>query len=127
MKVTLTKEYKKYFTLEDLENAKEIIRDMKDDESTAAEYAKYAIDHYLDPKNDYCVEVLKASAEVLNYYRAHDVFNDHSNNLDIMITATAKTRHGYIEIMAYISDIWQTGEIDYRNNIYAEYFTKENR
>ena len=69
MKVALLKEDKKYITLADAPVVREIITDMKEDESTPADYAKYAIDAAYNLKA-YGVEVLKASAKIAKNARA---------------------------------------------------------
>lgn len=107
MKVTLLKEDKRFITLADAPVVREIITDMKEDESTPADYAKYAIDAAYNLKA-YGVEVLKASAKIAKNARAWNAYNDHSETLDIWIDATAYVNgNEFIIIGAYLSDIWQ--------------------
>lgn len=107
MKVTILKEDKRYITLEDAPVVHQIIADMKEDESTAADYAKYAIDAAYDLRA-YGIEVLKASAKIAKNARAWNAYNDHSETLDIWINATAYVNgNEFIIIGAYLSDIWQ--------------------
>ena len=42
MKVSMSHDYKKHFTIEEVENARQIIKECKEDECTAAEYAEMA-------------------------------------------------------------------------------------
>lgn len=107
MKVALLKEDKKYITLADAPIVRQIIADMKEDESTAADYAEYAIQAAYN-HGAYGVEVLKASAKIVKNSRAWNAYNDHSEKLDIWINATAYVNgNEFIMIGAYLSDIWQ--------------------
>lgn len=113
MKVkAFTKEDKKYVTAYDVEKSREIIRDMKEDESTPAEYLKTAA------KSLECVyhaEIINAAARVSCNRRVWDAYSVGSGDLDIYIEGLAKveyfdgSRYGsaYVEIGAYLSDIWQ--------------------
>lgn len=110
MKVRLEKESKKYITLAQAPIVREIIADMKEDEETAADWVKYAI---AAPYNhmEYSVEVLKASAKIAKNNRAWNALNEHSEDLDVWIDATAYVScadgYEFIIIGAYLSDIWQ--------------------
>lgn len=110
MKVRLEKESKKYITLAEAPIVHEIIADMKEDESTAADYAKYAIEAAYNLRA-YNVEILKASAKIARNARAYNLYSDHSANLDVWVDATGyvTTSNGneFIIIGAYLSDIWQ--------------------
>ena len=121
MKVLLPKDYKKYFTIEEYEIAKEIIKmEREDDASTAKEMAEYAVKEAL--KNDdlcYLEEILEAKAEVCrNKYQAYDKVYDRyfegSQFMDVYISGVAKVSFGYLEFGAYLSDIWETGAREYK-------------
>lgn len=121
MKVLLPKDYKKYFTIEEYEIAKEIIKmEREDDASTAKEMAEYAVREAL--KNDdlcYLEEILEARAEVCrNKYQAYDKVYDRyfegSQLMDVYISGVAKVSFGYLEFGAYLSDIWETGAREYK-------------
>lgn len=116
MKVTLPSNYRNWFTLDDLDIAKEVIKVMKDDESKVSYYANLAVAHALDVRysgKDYCKEILKADAEVCKNNRAFNVLFDGSLNFDVWVTAIAQTMYGFIEVQAYLSDIWS---MSYDNN-----------
>lgn len=108
MKVRLDKEDKKYITLDEAPIVREIIADMKEDENTASDWAKYAI---AAPYNhrEYSVEILKASAKIAKNNRACNSLNKHSGDLDVWIEATAYVScadgYEFIMIGAYLSDI----------------------
>lgn len=120
MKVLLPKDYKKYFTIEEYEIAKEIIKmEREDDASTAKDMAEYAVREAL--KNDdlcYLEEILEAKAEVCknNYqtYEVYDRYFEGSQLMDIYISGVAKVSFGYLEFGAYLSDIWETGAREYK-------------
>lgn len=126
MKVTLQKDYKATLTMAELEAARKVISQEKQDDETVAGYAVYAVTEALkDNKDfDYCEKVLEATAETCLNWRADDLFFEGSGKMDVLINATAKTRLGFIVITAYLSDIWQSGSRDYKNNMYVEYFKK---
>lgn len=120
MKVLLPKDYKKYFTVEEYEIAKEIIKMEKEDASTAKDMAEYAVREAL--KNDdlcYLEEILEAKAEVCrNKYQSYDkVYNSYfegSQFMDVYISGVARVSFGYLEFGAYLSDIWETGAREYK-------------
>lgn len=107
MKVTFQKDYKKLLTIAEYENAKQIISDMKEDETTAADYAEYAVNAIGSAYGiGGCEKVLSCSAEIAGNYRANNNYNKDSGTLDIWITGIAKTWGGFCEFGAYLTDIW---------------------
>jgi hypothetical protein len=103
MNVTMSKESKRIITLEEAHIARAIISGMKEDESTVAEYAKYAVNAAC---KGLCHEVFKASAEIAKNCRINDLYFEGSKNLDVWIEATAQTSDEFCVIGAYLSDIW---------------------
>ncbi len=129
MKVKLEEKYRRYYTLEELDIAKEIIRQEKeDDEYTAKDWAEYAVREALKDENgnniDYLTKVITAEATTAKNCRAHDAYTSESGNMDVWIEATAKTYDGFIEVGAYLSDIWQTGAERYKDHMYINYYKK---
>lgn len=122
MKVTLEKNYKEYYTLADLEAAKLVITSEKEDEETPKGWAEYAVREALKGKCDYLNHVIEASAETARNSRIWEQYGEGTKNFDVWISATAETDNGFIKIGAYLSDIWQTGATDYRNNMFIQYF-----
>ena len=110
--------YKDYFTLSDLDRAKEVIAYEKDyDCETAKTWAECAINE----AHFGCIEkIFEASAEIAKNCRAWNAYTDNSGDMDVWITATAKTSEGFIEIGAYLTDIWQTGAVEYRHHMYVK-------
>lgn len=127
MKVNLDKDYKTMYTVAEVAEAKKIISQMKEDESSAADMAEYAIREALKDKNDYLREVLKATATITKNYRAWNNYNENSGQLDVWVEATAETEKGFIKVGACLTDIWQTGATDYSNFMYIQYFEEVKR
>ena len=128
MKVTLEKNYRKYYTLEDLDHAKRVIAAEKEDESTVKEWAEIAIREALKNDDgiaeDYIAEIFKAEAHtaknhrVWNAYGYCDPEEANTQDMDVWIEFAAELGNGYIKGGAYLSDIWQTGGTDYREHMY---------
>ena len=127
MKVTLPKEYRSCYTLEDLDRAKLVIAAEKEDEMPIKEYAEIAIAHALKGKTDSVKEVLKATAETIkNRNVSWDCYTNGSGNFDVWITAAAETYEGFIKVSAALSDIWQIGNgTDFRPRMWIQYFTEQ--
>ena len=108
MKVSMSENYKKFFTVEEVQTAKQIIREMKEDESTPSEYAETAARCF---NFGWIAKVLEAKATVEKNARAWNAYGDNSGNLDIWIDATVQTSSGFLILGAYLTDIWSiTGD-----------------
>lgn len=128
MKVTLEKNYRKYYTLEDLDRAKRVIAAEKETNYTPMEYAEMAIREALKNDdgipNDRIVEIFKAEAHtakncrVWNAYGYCDPEEANTQDMDVWIEFAAELGQGYIKGGAYLSDIWQTGGTDYKQHMY---------
>ena len=128
MKVTLEKNYRKYYTLEDLDRAKRVIAAEKEDESTVKEWAEMAIREALKNDDgiydDYIVEIFKAEAHtaknhrVWNAYGYCDPEEANTQDMDAWIEFAAELEHGYIKGGAYLTDIWQTGGTRYKQHMF---------
>lgn len=125
MRVAMDKDYKRYYTINEVDVAKRIIKQEKEeDESTPAEWAEYAVREALRGTNKSLCEVITATARISKNCRAWDAYFEGSWNLDIWIEALARTTEGYIEIGAYLSDIWQTGANHYVSNMFVRRFAE---
>lgn len=122
MKVKLEDRYKDFYTIRDLERAREVIKYEKDDEYTAKDWAIYAVNEALKGKNDYLREILVASARTAKNCRAFDNYFEKSEDMDVWIDATAETSYGFIKIGAYLTDIWKAGAEDFKHNMYIRYY-----
>ena len=110
MKITMGKDYKKWMTLEEYEQAKGIISGEKENPLTPAYYAEMAAREILAAKKangvtDWFREVLVASAEISGNCRVRDYYGDNTGKLDIWISAKVTTGYGYLELGAYVTDI----------------------
>ena len=105
MKVTLGKNYKKVFTLESLGQAKSLIRHLKEDEMTPAEYLAMAARDLLRDEGD-CVDyVISAEAETCYNSRIWNMYED-TGIVDVWIRGIVKCYGQIIEMGCYLSDIW---------------------
>lgn len=111
MKVTFSAEYKRLFTLEEYHIAKQIVKDMKNDESTAEEYARSAV-NAIGRAYDIgsCSVVYSCSAVVSKNSRVYDYYSDGSGALDIWLEGVARTDEGFLDFGAYLSDIWSLSD-----------------
>lgn len=127
MKVTLEKDYKAYYTINDLEEARQVIAFMKEDTSKPADYALSAAQHICSRRfpADYVVEILKATAETARNKGEWNAYGA-SGDKDVWIDFIAKTAYGFIEGGAYLTDIWQLdGEIDITDEMWIRAFAIE--
>lgn len=124
MKVALEKEYRKYYTLEDLERAKAVISYEKEDEETVKGWAEYAAREALNGTNDFLREVIKADAHTARNCRAWNAYGDGTQDMDVWIDFTAETADGFLKGGAYLSDIWQTGAVEYKHHMYFRHFVE---
>ena len=118
MKVTLQKDYRKFYTLEDLERAKAVIAFEKDnDESSVKEWAEYAINEAIGNEGR-IIEIYKADATTAKNCRAWNLYGNDTQDMDVWVQAVAETTAGFVKIGAYLSDIWQTGAKQYRQHMF---------
>lgn len=106
MRVTMTAASKRIVRLDEAPAAQRIIKELRDDESTAAEYAVYAVDAAGQTERDWCVKVYEATAEIAKNSRVQDAYFEGSADLDVWVNATVKTSIGFCIIGAYLTDIW---------------------
>lgn len=120
MKVTLPKDYKRIYTVEEHEQAKAVIASEKEDSFTAKDYAEMAL-HVLCSKYGWTEgDVILATAETCKNPRIRtcDLYGVGTGFMDIVIHGTANIwgtfendfGRAYIEIYANLSDIWQAGD-----------------
>lgn len=122
MKVTLDKDYRDLYTLSDLERAKEVIKFMKEDTSTVKEYAGYAIREALKDTDVFDGEIITAEAHTAGNRRVWDAYGEGTASMDVWIEALARTSEGFIECGAYLTDIWNTGTVRYKEAMHIRRF-----
>ena len=108
MKVTLDKDYKEYYTLRDIERAKEVIRNCKEDTQTAADYAKTAarlLFKYKGLSHGY-LDVLRAEAHTGFNSRCWNQYGDDTGKLDVIVHGIVQGLDAYVEFWANLTDIW---------------------
>lgn len=126
MKVMLQKNYKDIYTVNDLERAKRVIQYEREDEFSAKDWAEYAVREALRDTGDYLQEVLKAEAHTSRNCKAWNCYDEDSQDMDVWLEVIAKTAYGFVECGAYLSDVWQTGAIPYKDGMWIQHFTKLN-
>ncbi|MBR5678686.1 MAG: hypothetical protein IKX20_11210 [Paludibacteraceae bacterium] len=124
MKVTLPKNYKEYYTIYQVEQMKAVIAAEKDDEETIKGWAEYAVNEALKDDPHYIVEVYKATAETCLNNKVWNAYGEDTGIVDVWIEAVAETSEGFVKVGAYLSDIWQSGAVDYRNRLYVEKYSR---
>lgn len=129
MKVKMPKEYKRLFTVEEYEIGKEIIKyERENDSNTEKDWAEYAVREALKDSKSWLEDILLAKAEVYKNNRIEwDGYFEGSHDLDVYISATAIISDGYLEIGAYLSDIWKTGAEEYKDNMFIAKYVKEEK
>lgn len=103
MKVSMSANYRKYFTVEDVQTAKQMIKEFKEDESTVAEYAEMAA---RTCNFGWIAKVFEAKATIERNCRVWNAYSNASKDLDVWIDATIQTSSGFLVIGAYLTDIW---------------------
>ena len=131
MKVKITGETKKYLTLEQLPVAKEIIKDLTEDEWSAKDYIKMAAGCWLRATHHICDavdKVINAEARIAGNCRVYNALADSCGTMDVWIEGLVKTCRGYMEIGAYLTDIWNIGPEEFNREFpmhtYTRYFTE---
>ena len=125
MKVTLETDYKRFYTICELEQAKAVIKAEKEDEETPSGWAEYAVREALkDQDDDYLIEVIKAEAHTVRNNRVWNAygFDENTGFFDVWIDAIARTRNGFVVVGACLSDIWQTGAVEYKNHMLIHHY-----
>lgn len=135
MKVTITKESLGYLTVNDYAFAKKIVKDERDDEMSAKDYAELAAHAILSSgyygKNDSLVKILSADASICrDNATGYDRFGDGCGYLNVYVDATAETYDGFLKFGCLLSDIWDLdGSAETKtalvNHAYIRYYTEK--
>lgn len=111
MKIAITADMKKVLRVADMPAVNKVINAVKEDSSTAKEYAEQAA---RIASGNNIVKVLEADAKIAFNARAWDSIADGSGQCDVWFDFTAIIDGGFDGIImggAYLTDIWQaTGE-----------------
>lgn len=132
MKVELESDYRNVYTLNEYDQALNLIEIMEADESPVEYYARLAVNEAMKGfSGEKCTtDILYAKASTIrNYsmaYGCHSTDKD-TGSMDVWVEFAVE---GYLEHTpmilkgaAYLSDIIQTGAKDYSNNIWTQLFT----
>lgn len=141
MKVQITKEAKKWLTLEMAPKARQIIMDMKDPEngygseeealmSAARGYYNYGFYHFggtPDRKWELgCpVRVPEAKAEIAGNQRVYDYYGEGTRTLDVWVSGLVLFDRGVLEIHSYLTDIWALGPDDANRTLAERSYIRE--
>lgn len=126
MRVKLEKEYKRLYTLEQLDQARAVIQSEKEnDDFTVVQWAEMAVHEALKGTGVNAQDwqegwILQAEATTARNGRAWNQYGEGTGDMDVWIDAVARTGEGFVEVGAYLSDIWQTGGTDYRQHMYIK-------
>lgn len=117
MKATLPRGYKDLFTINELKQAKNAIKALRDDPETAKEYAKDAATHYCSVFDcGWINEPLTGKATVtMNRQGEYNAIGTDTGYTDVMIEGVCQGwnkdgKRMYVEIAALLSDIWRIGD-----------------
>ncbi|MBR0283246.1 MAG: hypothetical protein IJQ81_16920 [Oscillibacter sp.] len=133
MKVQITKDAKKWLTLAEAPVARAIVADFKDPEMYGNERAEELIERaaraYLDAtgycdKIGYVEKALTAKAEIAGNQRVHNYYFADSGRLDVWIQGAVELSRGFLEIHAYLSDIWALGGDEAARNLAAHAYVR---
>lgn len=110
MKVKVTETSKKCINLADVPAMESVIEMMENDASTLREYADTAIRIiYNEIVSD--IKILDTDAEIAKNCRIWNRFSEESKDVDVFIRAIAFVdKREFIQIGAYITDIWDLNE-----------------
>jgi hypothetical protein len=132
MKVTITKESGSWMTVDELPYAKQIVKDMKDDEMSAQEYAKMAADAILwGPEcGDSVKRVIEADAEITRDNAIpYEQFGEGCGRLGVWSRFTAETFDGFLKVGCLLADVWMLGTEEARqslkNHSWIRYYTEQ--
>lgn len=125
MKVTLEKDYRRLYTLEDLDEAKQVIKHLKDYDETARSAAESAAQHILWQRGgDFLDRIVEATAETAKNRRVWNWYGDNTGEFDVWIQFIARTGKGFLEGGAYLTDIWSLdGETDFTPHMWINHYT----
>lgn len=124
IKINLPENYKKVYTIEDVEIMKELARNFNDQTAEEAGIADAA--NTLARLFDSSAKVLEAEAETAKNARIYDYYTG-AKDVDIWITVKILGWQDFYIVGAYLSDIWSiTGDNteELKSRMYIRRFTE---
>ena len=142
MKVKFEEGYKRYYTVEEYEQAKVVIESEKDDEVTPKQWAEMALAELCQYHNWTDISVVEAHAETCKNHKHHnwEWFGEGSGFMDVRIEAVGQLyvrtnkngyenycHRAYVEFSGYLSEIAMAGDKEQFNGSMVQYslFTQE--
>lgn len=101
VKINFPKDYKNYFTVADVERAKKVIKDFKENPIDFYDMASMAIYDIGGSVN----EIYSVKAEVCRDAGTHDAYYEDSGNIDVWLDIVAETSDGFIKLGCLLSEI----------------------
>lgn len=105
MTVNIEYAYRATLTSEEIQAANRIISNMLETEHTATYYVEQAI-NVIGKGEDFCEQVIVASAKIAKNTRAWNSYHEASKDLDIWIGGIARAYDTFYVIGFYFSDLW---------------------
>ena len=125
MKVAMMEDWKKILTVSQYEAAKAVIAYEKvEDSNKPSDWLEYAAREYLNGTDQCVSRVVEARAEIALNGRVWNVFEG-AGSVDVWVSGLVRTSDGYLEVGAYLSDIWQTGSTPYKAHVHADFYQKK--
>ena len=127
MKVSMMKDWKNLLTVSESEKAREVIADMKNDESKPADYAKIAANVITRRKAWGQPAIVSASAEICKNCNAWNRYTEDSEHIDVLISFIADCGcDGFVRGSVPLSEIWDITGSDYQfKNAYIRTYSAD--
>lgn len=138
MKVKLERNYKRYYTVEEYEQAKVVIAAEKEDETKVTDYAEMAVREFCRVYHLTDSSILSVDTTTGKNRRAYNAYTDSAGNesgcMDVFLDIYAEIymeaddglfKRAILNLSAMLSDIWQIdGETDIARHMWGEIFFK---
>ena len=135
MKVRFEDEYKRFYTVEEYEQAQKVIAYEKENDSfTPKDWADMALNTLCYARKWSDIRIVEASAKTAKHTHiaCRDWYGDETGYMDVRINALAEIyddtyRRAFVEISCYLTDVAQCGDDEKFNVSMIEYtvFTRK--
>ena len=113
MIVNVTEESKRYLTMAEEPFVYKIVGDFQEqEEGEPGEYLDMAAQIVARKYGEYPKKVIFARAEIAKNERICNIHGEGTENLDVWIEGLVQTDSSYIELGAYITDIWDISGVN---------------
>ena len=127
MKIDFTPNYEDYYTISQVKQMKQMIKNFKEDyaKETAKDAAKSLAFFAAREKCDYLNDVLKVEYEAcIDNNTMYEFFGDDTGRADILVHVIASTDQGFITAYGLMSNILRADE-GHIENISVRHYTSE--